>query len=132
MGISHVNTQSSEESFVWINKMTHLKTMNEARHKFFLLYLVDLHNLHIARQMREANPNENRNQSLRKISSIKMTSIDELTEKMAESSLKSFPTAVSGETFEDCFDIVTEKSNLKFRCKFCGGIYQREVTSIIT
>ena len=126
MGISHVNTQSCEESFVWINKMTHLKTMNEARHKFFLLYVVDLHNLHIARQMKEANPNENRNQSLRKISSIKMTSIDELTEKMAESSLKSIPTEVSGETFEDCFDIVTEESNVKFKCKFCGGIYQRE------
>ena len=41
------NTPVFEQFFSWINKYKNIKFMNEAHFKLFLLYILDLHNLHI-------------------------------------------------------------------------------------
>ena len=60
--IGVTNTPACEQAFKWINAFKNLKTMNEAHFKFFLLYLIDLHNLHIQNKVSSvANPlNEDR------------------------------------------------------------------------
>ena len=66
LGIEKVNSPACEQAFNWINKFTNLKSMNEPHFKFFLLYLVDLHNLNIqnnivlANSLREVSTNVQR------------------------------------------------------------------------
>ena len=47
LGIKEINSPACEQAFKWINCFKNLKTMNQPRFKFFLLYMIDLHNLHI-------------------------------------------------------------------------------------
>ena len=55
--IEVTNTPACEQAFKWINAFKNLKTMNEAHFKFFLLYVTDLHNLHIQNKLTSvANP----------------------------------------------------------------------------
>ena len=42
--IKKQNTPACEQAFKWLNAYKNLKTMNEARFKMFLLYMIDLHN----------------------------------------------------------------------------------------
>jgi hypothetical protein len=57
MNISKLNTPACEQAFKWLNAFKNLKTMNEARFKLFLLYMIDLHNLHIEKRVHIlANP----------------------------------------------------------------------------
>ena len=41
------NYHACEQAFKWLNAYKSLKTMNKPRFKMFLLYMIDLHNLHI-------------------------------------------------------------------------------------
>ena len=55
--IEKLNSPACEQAFKWINAFKNMKTMNEAHFKFFLLYMIDLHNLHIENNLsRVANP----------------------------------------------------------------------------
>ena len=56
LGINEINSPACEQAFKWINCYKNLKTMNEARFKFFLLYMIDNHNLHIEGKMNISNP----------------------------------------------------------------------------
>ena len=42
-----INSAACEQAFNWINAFKNIKSMNEAHFKFFLLYIIDLHNLHM-------------------------------------------------------------------------------------
>ena len=41
-----------EQTFNWLNKYKSSKSMNEAHFSFFMLYLVDLHNMKIKNRLR--------------------------------------------------------------------------------
>ena len=133
-GISSVNSQSCEQSFVWINQMKQTKTMNEARHKHYLLYLVDLHNLHVVKQVEKANPFKNRQQILRKMPINKKIDIEDVTELLSRATLdpavplteKSASLDEKIEQFEDCFEELIQDSKTILKCKFCDGVYMRE------
>ena len=60
LNVLQLNSPACEQAFKWINAFKNLKTMNEARFKFFLLYVIDLHNLNTEGMVGSANP---RNQS---------------------------------------------------------------------
>ena len=45
--ISKQNTPACQQAFKWLNAFKNLKAMNQPRFKMFLLYMIDLHNLHI-------------------------------------------------------------------------------------
>ena len=47
LNITKLNSPACEQAFKWLNAFKNIKNMNESRFKFFLLYIVDLHNLHI-------------------------------------------------------------------------------------
>ena len=51
VGMVHSNTPVCEQTFSWLNKFKNIKTMNEAHFKLFLLYILDLHNLHITKKV---------------------------------------------------------------------------------
>ena len=51
VGMVHSNTPVCEQTFSWLNKFKNIKTMNEAHFKHFLLYINDLHNLHITKKV---------------------------------------------------------------------------------
>ena len=55
--MSKINSQACEQSFKWLNRFKNMKQMNQARFKFFFLYMVDIHNLHIENKVDSiANP----------------------------------------------------------------------------
>ena len=115
--------------------------MNEPRFKMFLLYMIDLHNLHIDNRVDlVANPlNEKReeaiqnqktksfviddnldvNESLERVMttmSEKLKITDENTDKKEKEDSK------VDERFEDCYS----ESNGELKCNFCPGTYKRE------
>ena len=56
LGLKNINTQSSEQAFHWLNSYKNVKSMNEARFKFFLLYIIDLHNFKVMDNVKATNP----------------------------------------------------------------------------
>ena len=75
--------------------------MNEPRFKFYLLYIIDLHNMHIEGQVQvKANP----------------LNIDR------EIILADKKTEIMSKDFEDCFG----KKDGQLQCKFCPGSYKKE------
>ena len=139
--IQKQNTPACEQAFKWLNGYKNLKTMNEPRFKMFLLYMIDLHNLHIDNRVDlVANPlNEKReeaiqnqktksfviddnldvNESLERVMttmSEKLKITDENTDKKEKEDSK------VDERFEDCYS----ESNGELKCNFCPGTYKRE------
>ena len=55
--IEKLNSPACEQAFKWFNEFKNIKSMNEPRFKFYLLYMIDLHNMHIEGQVQvKANP----------------------------------------------------------------------------
>ena len=132
LDIKEINSPACEQAFKWINAFKNLKTMNEARFKFFLLYMIDLHNLHIEDKVSEiANPlNANRGT----VSQDDITLVKEMMKmNIATKSInldeetnvgKEKVEAVSKTTkIEDCF---FEDDSGNLCCNFCPGKYKRE------
>ena len=131
--IEKLNSPACEQAFKWINAFKNMKTMNEAHFKFFLLYMIDLHNLHVENNLsRVANPlhadrmvatskvNQNKDVKENNVDAIcdgfQMIDIhdnDKEFEQLNENVLQ----------FEDCYDINQEGI---MKCKFCDGTYKRE------
>lgn len=133
LGITKQNTPACEQAFKWLNAFKNLKTMNEARFKIFLLYMIDLHNLHIANCVDlAANPlNEKRDDYIKK-GDYKPIAEDDKAEVSIEEDIERVLLDLTSkltvedckeEIFEDCFK--TDSSG-ELRCNFCPGIYKRE------
>ena len=129
--ITKLNSPACEQAFKWLNAFKNLKTMNEPRHKLFLLYMIDLHNLHIEDRVDlVANPlNERRIDAIKNVDLFAIdehevvkvednqSCVDDLMFQM-ETKLK----VTVEERLEDCFN----EANGEFHCSFCPGIYKRE------
>ena len=129
LGIQEINSPACEQAFKWINCYKNLKTMNEARFKFFLLYMIDNHNLHIEGKMNTSNPLDQKwgpsSQELVLKSKIspedvlkdleKLTIVTKNVEKEVERN--------EAVRLEECF---TEEPVGTLNCNFCPGKYQRE------
>ena len=132
LGITKQNTQACEQAFKWLNAFKNLKTMNEARFKTFLLYMIDLHNLHIANCVDlAANPlNEKRDDYIEKggykpiaeDDNVKV-SIEEDIEHVLLDLTSKLTVDCKEEIFGDCFK--TDSSG-ELHCNFSPGIYKRE------
>ena len=128
LGITSLNSPACEQAFKWINRFTNLKTMYEARFKFFLLYFIDLHNLHIGDCVDLiANPlNSKRPESDAPGSDEKGDSIHTALEEIASGLDKckiSEKKIYQEEVFTDCF---IENSIGILNCKFCPAVYKKE------
>ena len=137
LGIKEINSPACEQAFKWINCFKNLKTMNEPRFKFFLLYMIDLHNQHIEGNISTvANPlSENWSGSRQEPSNLsKPTSSDDLISELEKMTLDS--KLVSSEIksnivenerqkikIDDCF---SEDPSGTLKCMFCPGKYKRE------
>ena len=104
--------------------------MNESHFKFFLLYLIDLHNLHIeGRVSTLANPlNENRDieliaNDIGKINLVEKIDLEPKSSQEKPKDNKKTDIFKKGEKLEDCF--VLDK-NGQLNCNYCDGKYQRE------
>ena len=121
LNIEKLNSPACEQAFKWLNEFKNIKSMNEPRFKFYLLYMIDLHNLHIEGQVQvKANP---LNIDREVILANKKT---EIMSKDFDKLETAFDTMLvlnqKEETFEDCFD---EKHG-QLQCKFCPGSYKKE------
>ena len=69
VGMTKSNTPVFEQAFIWMNKFRNLKTMKEGHFKLLLLYVIDLHNLHIEKKVDLlANPlNQQREAEIQKL-----------------------------------------------------------------
>ena len=130
LNIDKMNTPACEQAFKWLNDYKNLKTMNEPRFKFYLLYLIDLHNLHLENRISVvANPLNIKRMFVKETSSDGgILSESEASDKEPiENLMKEFNKCINlvekYEVFEDCFT-VNEDGQMK--CKFCLGIYKRE------
>lgn len=55
--LQKVNTVICEQTFKWLNAYKSVKSMNEPHFFFFMMYMIDLHNLSIEKKLRQlANP----------------------------------------------------------------------------
>jgi hypothetical protein len=124
LGISEVNSPACEQAFKWINKFKNIKSMNESHFKFFLLYVIDLHNLHIEGKVATvANPlNPNRSME------ILVSQVDNLTIDKKNESKKDDVDPIDNKNsdslkLEECFDVDDEGA---LKCKYCDGKYKRE------
>ena len=142
LNISKLNSPACEQAFKWLNAFKNLKTMNESRFKFFLLYMIDLHNLHIEKRVDlVANPlNEKRKDAIELLKTSgfieNLLKTDENIKPLEDTTssncvddlVAGFETdlkigdAEAEENWENCFTEVS--SGLK--CNFCPGIYKRE------
>ena len=127
LGITSLNSPACEQAFKWINRFTNLKTMNEARFKFFLLYFIDLHNLHIGDSVDLiANPlNVKRPVSDASSSDKKGVNVNAALEEIATGldKCKISENINHEEVFSDCFQ---ESSMGDLTCKFCPAAYKKE------
>ena len=96
LGITKINSPACEQAFSWIHKFKTMKSMNEGRFKFFLLYLVDLHNLHIENRVHiAANPLnkerehwlQSKNENNSKDNSGQSLDMEETTKDMEETTI---------------------------------------------
>ena len=101
LNIEKLNSPACEQAFKWLNEFKNIKSMNEPRFKFYLLYMIDLRNMHIEGQVQvKANP----------------LNIDR------EIILADKKTEIMSKDFEDCFG----KKDGQLQCKFCPGSYKKE------
>ena len=125
LNIDVVNSPACEQAFKWINRFKNLKTMNEAHFKFFLLYMIDLHNLHIENKVCIlANPlNEDRDMEIL-VKCVKFIDLG-IKEKPEETIKKRDEKSSEGEKIrlEDCYETDNDGT---LNCKLCKGKYKRE------
>ena len=125
LGITNLNSPACEQAFKWINRFTNLKTMNEARFKFFLLYMIDLHNLHIGDCVDvTANPlNVKRQEMFTLDSAVKEVSKEDNVLEELAAGLDNCMISEKEEALTDCFE---EDSEGMLNCKFCPAAYKKE------
>ena len=128
LGMVQINSPACEQAFKWINKFKNLKTMNEARFKKFLLYLTDLHNLHIEGKISVvANPfNADRIKVAPGADDdlvLKMKTMDIVSDTNKDNVTDLKSCAVKLTRIEDCYTINSEGVMC---CNFCPGKYKRE------
>ena len=126
LSIEKVNTPACEQAFAWINNFKNLKTMNEARFKFFLLYMIDLHNLHIDNNVGViANPmNRTSRETLTSKKDTPYQQKESEKNDKIDTLLVDFSQGMKlDEVFEDFFNV--DKSG-QMICRLCPGIYKRE------
>ena len=108
--------------------------MNEPRFKMFILYMIDLHNLHIEDRVDlAANPiNEKREEyvkiqignSVAKVKTVEKDDFEVADKKLEEvMSAMIITEPTEEEKFEDCF---TVDSTGELRCNFCPANYRKE------
>lgn len=128
LGIEVTNTPACEQAFKWINAFKNLKTMNEAHFKFFLLYVIDLHNLNIQNKLTSvANPlNEDREieDIMAGLGSIDLEGETKLSgnEEKDDSKVEVEKVKDRGMRLEDCYRL----DDGVLHCKICPGTYKRE------
>ena len=130
LGIKHVNSVACEQAFSWINKYTQLKSMNEARFRMFLIYMVDCHNMKIQNHLHiTANPISKKRtlkpdrKKLQKNVSVAEVDLRNIIKKVE--TLK-----VSEEISSDCVygyleDFSSESDGI-LKCKFCPACYKKK------
>ena len=134
LGISKQNTSACDQAFKWLNQFKNLKTMNEARIKMFLLYMINLQNHHIENTVAvAANPlNDHREAHNRKYIQTEITEKPaQITTKEVDKDLEEMVSDLKtkvviddiDEKLEDCYIVIP---NGDLSCKFCPGIYKRE------
>ena len=123
LNMGDVNSPACEQAFKWINSFTNLKSMNESRFKFFLVYLIDLHNLHIEGKVSLlANPlNENREVEIL-ANTIQLIDLDQKCTQETQTLNIEKEMCKTSVTLEDCYN--TDKDG-QLSCKFCEGKYTR-------
>ena len=134
LGILKLNSPACEQAFKWLNAFKNLKTMNEPRFKFFLIYMIDLHNLHLDNRVDLiANPlNPKREESVLelRITQVerdvaqpkkKLDTICELSVGL-EQCLKISENSVE-ECFKDCYE---EDPTGMLKCNYCPAAYKKE------
>ena len=135
VGMVHANTPVCEQFFSWINKFKNIKSMNEAHFKLFLLYILDLHNLHIEQKVDIiANPlNPRRYEEIQKSNSDDLDLNIEGLGKLNlgnDEDIKETESITPGSLgiesklteLDDCF---TEVLNGDLLCNFCPGTFKR-------
>ena len=132
LNIIKQNSPACEQAFKWLNEFKNMKTMNESRFKFFLLYMIDLHNLHIEKRVAlVANPLNHKREE--EIPSRDVVSRDAKVDKIDEGidnlvgEIKAKLTLVEDQvdktdSIEDCYS----KDGTDLKCNFCPGVYKRE------
>ena len=119
------NTPVCEQTFSWLNKFRNLKTMNEAHFKLFILYVIDLHNLHIEKKVDLlANPlNPKRWEIITKKSDEEaLEAFGKLSLEEASTSNEKILTDIAETAMVDCYKIL---SNGDFSCNFCPGFFKK-------
>ena len=127
IGMSNCNTPVCEQTFSWLNKFRNIKGMNESHFKLFILYVLDLHNLHIEKKIDVlANPmNPLRN------SEIQTLKNDPLSELLADLNIDNDKMDDGKSLDQDSSE--TEMINEdymflptgEFLCNFCPGKFKR-------
>ena len=128
IGMVHSNTPVCEQTFSWLNKFRNLKSMNESHFKLFILYILDLHNLHIENKVDIlANPlNPNRYEEVKKL--IEDVALDGLFEGINKISLEPSELHIeekAEDNKEESSNGYSELPNGEFACTFCPGIFKR-------
>lgn len=61
--LAPVNSVICEQTFAWTNQHANIQAMNKERFNFFMLYLLELHNLNIEKRLHiEARPSSSKRQ----------------------------------------------------------------------
>ena len=127
-GISQLNTPACEQAFKWLNEFKNMKTMNEGRFKFFIIYMIDLHNLHIEKSVDiVANPlNKMRNTILDAQTDYcdEKTHTENKSDELCE--LMEFVMNIDDCSNGSDFESLIERSKDSLHCKLCPGVYKRE------
>ena len=127
IGMVHSNTPVCEQTFSWLNKYRNIKTMNESHFKLFILYILDLHNLHIENKVDIlANPlNPNRQKEVSKL--IEDVALDGLFEGIEKISLdpSSILEVKDVTEKEESNSGYSELPSGEFACSFCPGTFKR-------
>ena len=132
VGMTHANTPVCEQTFSWLNKFKNIKSMNEAHFKLFMLYILDLHNLHIEKKVDLlANPlNPRRKEEIQKLNDeIVLEGFEKLSlNTEAKEVVSNIPHSGSSdvglfsEELDDCFSQLPDG---ELSCNFCSGIFKR-------
>ena len=136
VGMTRANTPVCEQFFSWVNKFKNIKSMNEAHFKLFLLYILDLHNLHIEQKVdlvaNPLNPRrpeaiDDKNLNIESFGKLTIDSEDKPKDTAgADSGLSDVPSFLEKDkkdtVLEDCFNKLL---NGDFRCNYCTGEFKR-------
>lgn len=125
LGIMKQNTSACEQAFKWLNGYKNLKTMNEARFRQFLIYMIDLHNMNIDCCVDiAANPlNPKRLELTENIHS----NVEAQVEIEVDDLITSMKNMLTVETdVEDKFEHCFKEVNGALHCNFCNGVYKKE------